>query len=203
MRLSHNGSPVCGIDLVDNARHGITGTLQAGGITLQADEVVSLARDIEKKCTALSDDLVHGRSFLVLGTVLYDARRWQEALCYLDQARTVFKAMGNTVYLAYAYQFISWVHYAEHSLPDALDAVEEAWKYAKLSNSRVCESKISLDFGRILFSTNRDAEAWRYIEIEQMLHILEIGSMLHVLWSTWAMAGVPPKRRLPKCIWCL
>ena len=148
---------LCGIDLVYNARHGIT---------LQADEVVSLAWDVEKKCAALSDGLVHGCSLLGLGTALYDAQRWQEALCYIDQARTVFKAVGDTLHLAYAYQTISWVHHAEHRLPDALDAIEEAWKYVELSDSQIGQIAISLDLGRTLFNTNRDTEAWKYIEIE-------------------------------------
>ena len=144
----------CGINLVDIAR-----------FTLQADEVVSLARDVEKRCTALSDDLVHGRSLLELGVALYVAQKWQEALCYMDQAKTVFKDVGNTLNLAQAYQSISWVHGAEHRLPDALDAIEEAWKYVELTDSRSNRTYISLDFGRILFNTNRDTKAWKFIEI--------------------------------------
>ena len=145
---------LCGIDLVDVAR-----------FILKADEIVSLAWDVEKKCTALSDDLVHGRSLLVLGISLNKARRWQEALYHLDHARSVFKAVGDTFNLARAYQVISWVHLAERRFPDALDAIEEAWKYAELTASRNIQMNISLDFGRTLFNNNQDSKAWKHIEI--------------------------------------
>ena len=134
---------LCGVDLVNIAR-----------LTLQVDEVVSLACDLEKKCTAFSDDLLHGRSLLMLGDALYQAQRWQEALCYIDQAKTVFKAVGDSVNLARAYQSISWVHYAERRLWEALDAIEKAWKYVELSDGRYTPISIPLDLGRTLFNTN-------------------------------------------------
>ena len=145
---------LCGLDLVENAR-----------FVLQADEVVSLAWDVEKKCTALSDDLVHARSLLKLGIALNAVRQRQEALYHLNRARTVFKAVGDTYNLAVAYEFISWVHLDEHRLPDALDTIDKAWKYAELTASRFIQMNISLDFCRILFKNNRDTEAWKYIEI--------------------------------------
>ena len=148
----------CGIDLGDAAR-----------MALQ-DEVktISLARDVETKCAALSDDIIHGRSLVLLGAVLKDAGQPQEALRYLDQARTMLKAAGNTFNLAEAYQITSWVHYSQGRLPEALDAIEEAWKYAQLTENVSIQAVISLDFGKILFSINRDTEAWEYIEISLM-----------------------------------
>ena len=145
---------LCGIDLVDIAR-----------FILQADEVLSLAWGVERKCRTLSDDFVHGRSLLALGTALYGAERLQKALYYMDRARTVFMAVGNTYRLASAYQTISWVHENEHRLPDALNAIEEAWKYSEMSANRQFQRGISLDHGRILLSNNRDTEAWKYFEI--------------------------------------
>ena len=147
-------SGLCGIDLVDNAR-----------FVLQADEALSLARDVEKKCNALSDDLVRGRSLLILGIALLGAHQLQEALGYLDYARTIFKTVGNTFNLTFAYQFIAAVHYFEHRFSDALDAIEEAWKYSELTASRYFQIGISLDFGKILFSSNQDTKALKYIEI--------------------------------------
>ena len=144
---------LCGIDLVDNTR-----------FILQAEDVVSLAWGVEKKCSALSDDFVHGRSLLALGKALYDVERLQEALYYMDRARTVFTAVGNTFYLAFVYQSISWLYLFEHRLPYAVGAIEEASKYADLNADRILQITISLDHGRILFSTNRDTEAWKYIE---------------------------------------
>ena len=73
----------CGSDLFDTAR-----------LVLQANhEVVSLARDVETKCAALSDNIIHGRSLVLLGAVLKDAQQPREALRYLDQARTMLKAV--------------------------------------------------------------------------------------------------------------
>jgi hypothetical protein len=84
--LSHNGSAAC-VELI---------LWKMRVSYYEADEVVSLAWDVEKKCTALSDDVVHGRSLLKLGIALNKAQQRQEALYYMDRARTVFKAVGNT-----------------------------------------------------------------------------------------------------------
>jgi tetratricopeptide (TPR) repeat protein len=148
----------CGIDLFDIARF----------ILQDADEVVSLARDVETKCAALSDNIIHGRSLVLLGAVLQHAQQPQEALYYLDQARTMLKAVGNTYNLANAYQITSWVHYDQGRLWEALDAIEEAWNHAQLTENVSIQATISLDFGTALFSANRDAEAWKYIEISLM-----------------------------------
>ena len=145
---------LCGIDFVENAR-----------FILQNDEVVSLAWDVERKCASLSDDLIHGLSFLMLGIALNTVQQQQEALYYMDRARTVFKAAGHTLNLARAYRVIFWVHLDENRLPEALDAIEEAWKYAELTASRNCQMMISLTLARILFKTNQDTKAWKYIEI--------------------------------------
>jgi len=149
----------CGIDLVNAAR--ATLSVERKG------EVVSLARDVEKKCAALSDDVIHGRSLMHLGAVL---RRVQphKALCYLVQARTMLKAAGNIPTLATACQFISWMHYDAGRLQEALDAIEEAWKYAELTHSPSIQAYVSLPFGAVLFSANKDAEAWKQIQIALM-----------------------------------
>ena len=86
----------------------------------------------------------------------------------MDQARTMLKAAGNTPNLATACKNISWVYYHEGRLPEALDAIEEAWKYAELTNSPAIQAGVSLSFGMVLFSANKDAEAWKQIEIALM-----------------------------------
>ena len=83
----------------------------------------------------------------------------------MDRARTVFMAVGHPLNLARAYHVISWVHLDEDKLPDALDAIEEAWKYAELSSSQYTQMAISQTFGRILFKTDQDTKAWKHIEI--------------------------------------
>ena len=151
---------LCGIDFVDTARLVLP--------VNRKGKVVSLARDVEKKCAALSDDLVHGRSLVTLGAVLHRAQQWKKALRYLDRARTMLKAVGNTYNLAEACQILSWVHSFEGRLPEALSAIEEAWKYAKLTESISLQADISLDIGRILFNADRDTEAWEYLELSLM-----------------------------------
>ena len=76
---------LCAIDFVDNAR-----------AILGAYDVVSLAWEVEERCTALSDDLVHGLSLLNLGIALNTAQQRQEALYHMDCARTKFKAVGHS-----------------------------------------------------------------------------------------------------------
>jgi len=148
----------CGIDFVETARFTLP----------DISKTVSLSLDVAKKCAALSDDVIHGRSLMRLGIVLHQARQPQKALRYLDQARTMLKAAGNISTLATACQFISLVHYSEGRLPEALDAIEEAWKYAELTDSPSIQASVSLRFGVILFSANKDAEAWKQIEIALM-----------------------------------
>jgi len=63
------------------------------------------------------------------------AEQWPEALHSLSQAKTLFKVLKHDANLAYAYQITAQVHYHQQQLPDALAAVEEAWKYAELSDS--------------------------------------------------------------------
>jgi tetratricopeptide (TPR) repeat protein len=138
-------------------------------MTLQdKGKTVSLARDVEMKCAALSDDLVHGRSLVTLGAALNTARQRQEALVHLDRAKAMLKALGNTPNLTRAYQVIALIHYAELRLPEALEALQEAWKHAELNASANDQANISLEFSTVLFSANRDTEAWKYIEIALM-----------------------------------
>ena len=119
----------------------------------------------KKKCSALSDNIVHGSSLLKLGIALNEVQQQQEALYYMDRARTIFKTVRHTLHLARVYHVISMVHLDEHRLPDALDAIEKAWKYAELTASPYHQSIISLALGRILFNTNQDTKAWKHIEI--------------------------------------
>ena len=151
----------CGIDLVNAARMALP-------VNKHKSKLVSLAQDIEKKCTALSDDVIHGRSLVLLGAILHQVKQPQEALRYLDQAQTMLRAVGSISNLATAYQFISWVHYKEGRLQEALVTIEEAWKHAELADSPSIQSNVSLVFGTVLFSDNQDTKAWKWIEMALM-----------------------------------
>jgi len=120
------------------------------------------------KRSAPSDDVIHGRCLVLLGAAHCRARQPQEALRCLEQARTMLMVAENTYNLANAYQIISWVHYDQGSFPAALDAAEEAWKLAALTDNPLIQASISLDLGMILFNTNRDTKAWEHIEIALM-----------------------------------
>ena len=73
-------------------------------------------------------------------------------------------AAGDSFSLASAYHAISRVHLNEHRFSDALDAINEAWKYAELTASRYNQMTISMTFGEILFIANQDTKAWKHIE---------------------------------------
>ena len=146
----------CGIDLVESVRMA------------NVSDAVSLAREVEAKCAALSDDVIHGCSLVRLGAVLHNTLQPHEALRCLDQARTMLKAAGNTSNLAAACHFISRVHYYEGRFPEALDAIKEAWKHMELTDSSFIQANVSLTFGMILFSASEDAEAWKRIQIALM-----------------------------------
>ena len=130
-----------------------------------SDMVVSLARDVEKQSATISDDLVHSWSLIVLVLALEKSGHWQEALHHLECAKLM--AMGS-IYLTDACYWIAIVHYHENRLPEALGAAKEAWKHAELRNSLMDQAQISLVLGMILFSANRDREAWKYIKISLM-----------------------------------
>jgi tetratricopeptide (TPR) repeat protein len=52
------------------------------------EKAVSLARDVEKQSATISDDLIHGRSLIILGLVLDDFGHRQEALRHLEHAES-------------------------------------------------------------------------------------------------------------------
>ena len=135
------------------------------------DKVVSLARDLEKQAATVSDDDIHARSLLILGLVLDDHGDRQEALRHLERA----KLMGSGSYLPDIYYSIALVHYHENRLPEALDAAKEAWKHSESHSSLSVQSHTSFIFGSILFSANKDMEAWKYMEIS-LTKYLELGN---------------------------
>jgi hypothetical protein len=108
---------------------------------LRDDEVVSLAWDVEKKCTALSDDVVHGRSLLKLGIALNKLNNGRRPCTTWTVLGPCSRLWGTLSTLLVPISVISWVHLDEHRLPDALDAIEEAWKYAELTASRYIQMK--------------------------------------------------------------
>ena len=138
------------------------------------DKVVSLARDVEKQCATVSDDLMHIRSLITLGSVLGCSGYRQEALRHLEHAKLRLTALGN-IDLTYVCFWIAYVYYEDSRLPEALDAVKMAWEDAVLSNSLVDQAQTSLLFGRILFSADRDTEALKYMEIS-LTRNLELGN---------------------------
>ncbi|KDR71142.1 hypothetical protein GALMADRAFT_808114 [Galerina marginata CBS 339.88] len=141
---------LCGIDFADAARL----------VLEDSDRLISLALDVEKKCASLSGD-IHGRSLVFVGMVLLEAQRSEEALSYLNRGRVM---LGNSANLAAAYQVLARLHYGESQLSEALKDIQEAWKQAEMSGSDYIQGVVSLDFGVILFSTNRHTEAWQRIK---------------------------------------
>ena len=75
------------------------------------------------------------------------------------------------------YYWIAIVHYHEKRFPEALDAAEEAWKISEPYNNLVNRAGISFFLGTILFSANRDTEAWKYMETSRTDN-LELGNRL-------------------------
>ena len=135
------------------------------------DKVVSLARDVEKQAATVSDDDIHARSLVMLGSALDQFGNRQEALHYLERAKLMGIAsdtLSSNVY---------YIHYSENRLPEALDAAKEAWKLSEPRNDVVNRARrISFALGMILFSANRDTarEAWKYMEIS-LAKNLELG----------------------------
>ena len=149
----------CGIDMVSGARMTFK----------DHDKVVSLAREVEKLCAAVSDDFIHYLSLVMLGTALQNSGDRQEALRHLEHAKLIGRLKGRGGgHLIVVCFWIAYVHYDENRIPEALDAVKEAWEHAESSNDLVDQAQTSFLFGVILLSANRDTEAWKYMEISLM-----------------------------------
>ena len=142
----------CGIDMVDGARL----TFDDG------EQAISLARDVEKQCDTVSDELVHGQSLIMLGLVLENWGYREEALLHLERVKLM---VTESTPFADVFYSIALVYYHENRLPEALEAIMAAWEHAELSNSLADQAQTSFLFGMILFSADRDAEAWKYMEI--------------------------------------
>ena len=151
----------CGILMVDMARL----TFEDG------DKVVSLARDVEKQAATVSDDEIHARSLIILGSTLDNYGDRQEALRCLERA----KRMGIGSLRSNIYYVIAQVHYHEKRLSEALDAAEEGWKVFEPDFGLVEQARHSFLLGMILFSANRDTEAWKFMEIS-LTKNLELGN---------------------------
>ena len=155
----------CGIDMVSVAR-----------LTFKDDdEVISLARDVEKQAAIVSDDKIHAESLMVLGSVLTNRGDRQEALHYLERAKQMRVSRANSSLSSIIYFWIAQVYHHEKRLPEALDAAEEAWKISEPDNNLLNQALTSFIFGVILFSANRDTEAWKYMEISLSKN-LELGN---------------------------
>ena len=153
----------CGIEMVEGARF----TLKDG------KKVVSLARDVKKQAAAVSDDEIHAAGLMILGSVLDQFGNRREALRHLERAKLM--AISNVVLSSTIYYWIANVHYNEKRLTEALDAAEESWKLSQPRNSLVEQALKSFLLGMILFSANRDTEAWKYMEIS-LAKNLELGN---------------------------
>ena len=153
----------CGIDMVNGARLTFT----------DGDKAVSLAHDVEKQAATVSDDDIHAESLMILGSVLHNYGDQQEALRHLERAKQM--RISSRSLSSNIYSWIADVHYWEKRLPEALDAAEEAWKISEQDNNLVNLAEFSFLLGTILFSANRDTEAWKYIEIS-LTKNLELGN---------------------------
>ena len=154
----------CGIEMVNGAL-----------LTFEdRDKVISLARDVEKQAATVSNDHIHASSLMILGKVLGSSGYRQEALHHLERAKLM---RIGTLASSSIYYSIALVHYHENRLPEALDAANEAWKLSEPHNNLANKAHISSVLVTILFSANRDSEAWKYMEI-CLTKNLELGNRL-------------------------
>ena len=151
----------CGNSMVNDARFAIK----------DRDKLVSLARDVEKQAATISNDYTHAWSLMMLGQVLITHGDRKEGLNHLERV----KQMGISDLSSDIYFWIAVVHYKEERLSDALDAAEEAWKLSEPDNNPSNQAEISFLLCNILFSANKDTEAWKYMEIS-LSNNLEIGN---------------------------
>ena len=68
----------------------------------------------------------------------------------------------------------------ERTLPEALDAIQEAWKLIESSSNLNTQAIIALDSGLIHFSANRDAEERTLMKASQVGNRLITGRALEL-----------------------
>ena len=135
--------------------------------------MVTLARDVAKQAATVSDDHIHAESLMMLGKVMVDFGNRREALRHLELAKQM--GISSGILSSNIDFWIAHVHYHEERLPEALDAAEEAWKLSEPRNNLVEQALRSFLLVKILFSANRDTEAWKYLEIS-LTKNLELGN---------------------------
>ncbi|KDR66873.1 hypothetical protein GALMADRAFT_147526 [Galerina marginata CBS 339.88] len=145
----------CGVDLIRTASL----VLEDKG------KAVVLALEVELKCAPLSDDLLFGRCLVEVGETMRRARRPEEALRYLSRAKTMLQAVGDIPNLATSCQNTCRTLYAERRLQEALDIIKEGWNLVQTIDNPFYQAVIAMDYTIVLFSTNSDTEAWKYLEI--------------------------------------
>ncbi|KDR71112.1 hypothetical protein GALMADRAFT_75409, partial [Galerina marginata CBS 339.88] len=157
LKLHHHGG-LCGVDLISSAALFLD----------DKEEAILLAHKVEEKCADLSDD-IHGQCLVALGLALLSVSPSRdslaEALSYLDQGSALLRAVKNAPNLAEACQLISMVHYKAHRFSEALDGIEEAWRLVKTADIPGRQLDIAAQYCWTLFSVDRDADAWHYLEI--------------------------------------
>ena len=150
---------------------------------------VSLARDIEKQAATVSDDQTHSASLVILWSVLdslvtspsmsklsriahigigHRSRFWKildidRRPCVSWSVPSRWGLININSLCSEVYFWIAIVHYNEKRVLEALDAAEEAWRLSEEPhNNLVDQARMSLLLGVILFSANRDTEAWKW-----------------------------------------
>ena len=104
----------------------------------------------------------------MLGKALNRFGNRQEALSHLERAKLMKRDFEVCFWMAY-------VFYREKRLSEALDTAMEAWKLSEPQNSLVNRAQTSFLLGTILFSANKDTEAWKYMEIS-LTKNMELGN---------------------------
>ena len=110
---------------------------------------------------------------MTLGKALDNSGHPEEALRHLERAKLM--SSDSTLSCTIFFWIAHVLHYREKRLPEALDAAEEAWKLSEPDNNLVNQALNSFLLGTILFSANRDVEAWKYMEISLSKN-LELGN---------------------------
>ena len=124
--------------------------LRRKGDLLQAEEFASRALDL-----AENEPIEQGYSYLVLGAVRYDQRRWDECLEYAHRSRDLWLQHNAGHLLAWAYSNLGLALWRRGDLEKAEENLEMAIEYFYGIGDIVHLASTKMNLGGVLFENNK------------------------------------------------
>ncbi len=123
---------------------------------------------------AVSDPIEQGYSNLVLGSIRYDQRQWDECLVFSYRARDIWLAHDARRQLAWAYTNLGVALWREGNLEEAKKNLEQGILYFDELGDIVHQASAKLNLGAVLLEQNEPQKALFFLaEAEKIFHTIQ------------------------------